>query len=229
MAGEEQALGPGELPPRAGEEGPGGEGGGEVSRRDFLVTVTGAVAGAGVVAACWPFVDSMNPSRAVLARATTEASLAGIPPGEVKTVAWQGKPVFVFHRTEEQIRKARASQGKIDPEPDEVRVKDPRWLVVIGICTHLGCVPNRTEDGWFCPCHGSRYDLSGRVVKGPAPRNLDIPPYRFAAEDRLLIGKADPAQQCLPRDYTDCVFRPVGQGGAGGGGAAGRGGQQEEG
>ena len=178
-----------------------GQGG---SRRDFLVTVTGAVAGAGVVAACWPFVASMRPSRAVLARATTETKLAGIPPGEVRTVPWQGKPVFVFHRTEEQIRAARATQGEIDPEPDEARVQDPRYLVVIGVCTHLGCVPNRTEEGWFCPCHGSRYDLSGRVTKGPAPRNLDIPPYRFLDGGRLLIGEAAEGQRCLESGYTDC-------------------------
>ncbi len=160
-------------------------------RRDFLNTVTGAVAGAGVCAAAWPFISSMNPSSDVLSKATTEVSLDGIKPGEMKTVSWQGKPVFVLHRTDEQIENMSKSQGGKDPEPDAERVVKPEWLIVVGLCTHLGCVPNRKQEGWLCPCHGSVYDNSGRILRGPAPRNLDLPPYEFLADSKILIGKAD--------------------------------------
>ena len=161
-----------------------------LSRRDFLGTVTAGVAAAGGVVACIPFVSSMNPSTDVLEKSTTEISLAGIEAGQNKTVLWQGKPVFVVHRTPEEIALMQASKGGKDPESDEKRIKKPEWLVVIGICTHLGCVPNKTEAGWLCPCHGSIYDNSGRILSGPAPRNLHIPPYEFEANDKLLIGKA---------------------------------------
>lgn len=160
------------------------------NRRDFLGTITTVVAGAGVVAAAWPFVQSMNPSRDVLSKATTEVDLKGIKPGEAKTVSWQGKPVFVLRRTDDQITKMSATDGGgKQPEADGQRVKQPEWLVVLGLCTHLGCVPSRKEDGWFCPCHGSAYDDSGRILRGPAPRNLDVPPYEFVAADKILIGK----------------------------------------
>ncbi len=163
----------------------------DLGRRDFLSTATTLVAGAGLAAAAWPFISSMNPSSNVLARASTEVDLSNIAPGEVRTVAWQGKPVFVFHRTPEQIAAMAQSLGSDkDPEPDAERVQRPEWLVVIGLCTHLGCVPNRKPHGWDCPCHGSVYDNSGRILKGPAPRNLDLPPYEFLAADRLLIKKA---------------------------------------
>lgn len=158
-------------------------------RRDFLNTVTGVVAGAGVVATSWPFIASMNPSTDVLAKATTEVDLSEIKPGTAKTVEWQGKPVFIVHRTDEQIKNVQASEGGKDPQADADRVQDPQWLVVIGLCTHLGCVPNREEDGWFCPCHGSVYDNSGRILRGPAPRNLEPPPYEFVSNGKLLIGK----------------------------------------
>jgi len=158
-------------------------------RRDFLTTATTAVAGAGVTAACWPFVNSMNPAGDVMAKATTIASLKGIRPGEVKTVEWQGKPVFLFHREEKQIATMEGlGEGK-DPEEDGERVKNPDWLVVVGICTHLGCVPARKKAGWFCPCHGSAYDNSGRILTGPAPRNLDVPEYEFVGTDQIIIGK----------------------------------------
>lgn len=162
----------------------------DTGRRSFLLKVTTVVGGAGVAASCLPFIDSMNPSTDVLLKATTEFDLSGVKPGEVHTVAWQGKPIFVLHRTQEQIKAMEASNGSsIDPEPDSNRVKQPEWLVVIGICTHMGCVPNREAPGWLCHCHGSQYDNSGRVVHGPAPRNLDLPPYRFIAADKIMIGK----------------------------------------
>jgi ubiquinol-cytochrome c reductase iron-sulfur subunit len=145
----------------------------------------------GAAAACWPFISSMNPSEDVLAKATTEVSLADIPPGGEHTVAWQGKPVFIVHRTPEQIKAAESTNAAIDPEPDSKRVKNPEWLVVVGICTHLGCVPNRNDlGGWTCPCHGSMYDASGRVIRGPAPKNLEVPVYSFEPDNKLIIGKA---------------------------------------
>ncbi len=160
-------------------------------RRVFLGKITSVVAGTGVAAASWPFISSMNPSTDVLSKATTEAHIDDIIPGQVRTVEWQGKPVFILHRTEQQIRQMQQSEGGKDPEPDEQRVIDPNWLVVIGICTHLGCVPNRVDDGWLCPCHGSVYDNSGRILRGPAPRNLDLPPYEFISAERILIGKKE--------------------------------------
>lgn len=163
----------------------------DTSRRDFIVKITWAVGGAGAAAAAWPFIASMNPTPAVIARGSAEVSLDGIATGEMKTISWRGKPVFVLHRTPEQIEAMGASRGSdIDPEADSQRVKEPQWLVLIGLCTHLGCVPDRRQDGWFCPCHGSVFDNSGRVVKGPAPRNLDLPPYKFVAADKLVIGEA---------------------------------------
>lgn len=163
----------------------------DTGRRSFLLKATSVVGGAGVAASCIPFIDSMNPSADVLDRATTEFDLSAVKPGEVHTVAWQGKPVFVLHRTQDQIDKMEASNGsQIDPEPDSERVKKPEWLVVIGVCTHMGCIPNREAPGWLCHCHGSEYDNSGRVVRGPAPRNLDLPPYRFIAPDKIVIGNA---------------------------------------
>ena len=158
-------------------------------RRDFLGTVTAAVGAAGVAAACWPFVASMNPSTDVLAKSTTSVDLSRVPPGELHTVAWQGKPVFILHRTPQEIAAMEASQGGKDPEADPMRVQKAEWLVVVGICTHLGCVPNRDKTGWACPSHGSVYDNSGRILHGPAPRNLEVPPYRFAAADKIVIGE----------------------------------------
>ncbi len=160
------------------------------SRRDFLGTLTMAVAGGGVAAACVPFVSSMNPSSDVLEKATVEIDISGIPMGQEKTFPWQGKPIFVVHRTPEEIAEMVASPGGKEPVPDSQRVQKPEWLVVIGICTHLGCVPNKTAQGWLCPCHGSVYDNSGRIISGPAPKNLHLPPYHFVSNDKILIGKA---------------------------------------
>jgi ubiquinol-cytochrome c reductase iron-sulfur subunit len=162
----------------------------DTGRRDFLIKVTTVVGGAGVAVACLPFIDSMNPGSDVLAKATTEVDLSGIPEDGVHTVAWQGKPIFIFHRNPEEIKAMEASDGGFDPEPDSKRVKKPQWLVVIGICTHLGCVPNKEGPGWTCHCHGSKYDDSGRVLRGPAPKNLAVPPYHFVAADKIIIGVA---------------------------------------
>lgn len=159
-------------------------------RRDFLVKLTSVVGGAGVAATCVPFVASMNPSPDVLAKGETEVDLAGIPPGGLRTVAWQGKPVFILRRTPEQIKAAAASDGGADPEADSKRVQNPEWLVAVAVCTHMGCVPNKEEAGFVCHCHGSQYDESGRVTRGPAPKNLEVPPYHFLSENKILIGKA---------------------------------------
>jgi ubiquinol-cytochrome c reductase iron-sulfur subunit len=168
------------------------------TRRDFLSLTTTAVAGVGVAAFAWPFIHSMNPSASVLALASTEVDLAPIAEGQAITVMWRGKPVFIRHRTGEDIRAARETPlGALpDPEPDERRVQKPQWLVMIGVCTHLGCVPlgQRPTDakgdfnGWFCPCHGSHYDTSGRIRRGPAPANLEIPPYTFTSDTTIRIG-----------------------------------------
>jgi ubiquinol-cytochrome c reductase iron-sulfur subunit len=158
-------------------------------RRDFLVKLTSVVGGAGVAATCVPFVASMNPSSDVLAKAETEVDLTGIPPGGLRTVAWQGKPVFILRRTPDEIKEVQASNGGFDPEPDSQRVKNPEWLVVVGVCTHMGCVPNKEGPGWTCHCHGSQYDDSGRVTRGPAPKNLEVPPYHFVSENKIVIGK----------------------------------------
>ncbi|MCS6891347.1 MAG: ubiquinol-cytochrome c reductase iron-sulfur subunit [Rhodovarius sp.] len=168
------------------------------TKRDFLKLTATAFAVVGVGAIAWPFIDSLNPARDTLALATTEVDLAPIQPGMAVTVMWRGKPVFIRHRTEQDIAAARAvklSELK-DPATDESRVQRPQWLVMIGVCTHLGCVPlgqrptdNKGDfDGWFCPCHGSHYDTSGRIRRGPAPSNLEIPPYTFISDTQIRIG-----------------------------------------
>lgn len=167
-------------------------------RRDFLLIATATVGVVGSVLAAWPFIDSMNPARDTLAIATSDLDLEAIVVGQRITVVWQGKPVFVDHRTLEQIAAARAvDQANLpDPEVDAVRVQREEWLIVVGICTHLGCIPLGQKDsdhrgeygGWFCPCHGSHYDTSGRIRKGPAPLNLAVPPYTFVENTKLRIG-----------------------------------------
>lgn len=185
---EDKGTGPGRDEGQSAERDPI-----DPRRRDFIEKITGAVAGAGIAATAWPFISSMNPSRDVIAQATTQVSLGGIGEGASKTVEWRGQPVFLLHRTGAQIERMRSSRGsRIDPQPDKARVKEPQWLVVVGICTHLGCVPSREDYGWFCPCHGSRYDNSGRVLKGPAPRNLEVPPYRFVSAEEIVIGEEGP-------------------------------------
>ncbi|XP_027100195.1 cytochrome b-c1 complex subunit Rieske-4, mitochondrial-like [Coffea eugenioides] len=139
------------------------------------------------------FVLSMSASKDVLALASLEVDLSSIEPGTTVTVKWRGKPVFIRYRTEDDIKLANSIDvGSLrDPQEDALRVKKPEWLVVIGVCTHLGCIPLPNAGdfgGWFCPCHGSHYDISGRIRKGPAPYNLEVPTYTFLDENKLLIG-----------------------------------------
>jgi len=170
----------------------------EGTRRDFLTLTTTAFAAVGVGALAWPFIHQMNPSADVLALASIEVDLSPIAEGQAITVMWRGKPVFVRHRTAAEIQAARETplSALKDPEPDERRVQRPQWLVMIGVCTHLGCVPlgqkptdnKGNYNGWFCPCHGSHYDTSGRIRLGPAPSNLPVPPYTFVSDSRIRIG-----------------------------------------
>jgi len=165
----------------------------EVTRRDFIHVLTGAVGGVAVGAAIWPLIDQMNPSADVLALTTTEVDISQIAVGQSITVFWQKKPVFIRRRTETEILEAEEtplSELK-DPATDQSRVEKPEWLIMVGICTHLGCIPigERGEfGGWFCPCHGSHYDTSGRIRKGPAPKNLAVPDYFFESDTKIMIG-----------------------------------------
>jgi ubiquinol-cytochrome c reductase iron-sulfur subunit len=174
---------------------------GGMTRRDFLYVAAGAFTGVGAIFALWPLLDSLNPSADVQALSTTDVDLGPIQIGQRVTVLWQGKPVFIDHRTPQAIARALAddrSPTLLDPATDEARVKRKQWLIVVGVCTHLGCVPlgQRPTDnkgqwgGWYCPCHGSQYDESGRVRHGPAPRNLAVPPYFFASDTRVVIGQS---------------------------------------
>ncbi len=162
-------------------------------RRDFLYIMTGAVGAVGVGAVAWPLIDQMNPDATTLAMSSIEVDLTPIAEGQILTVKWRGGPVFIRHRTKKEIEAAEnvnVSELR-DPQADKDRVKNPEWLIVIGICTHLGCVPIGHEgkyEGWFCPCHGSMYDTSGRIRQGPAPRNLEIPPYAFMGDTKIKIG-----------------------------------------
>lgn len=168
------------------------------TRRDFL-TLAGAALGATTAAAAiWPLVDSMNPAKDTLALATVNIDLSPIELGQRITVKWRGKPVFIDHRPEERIEQARSVDMAAlpDPQEDAERVQKAEWLVVVGVCTHLGCIPlgQRSGEprgefgGWFCPCHGSHYDTSGRIRRGPAPTNLEVPEYAFLEENTLRIG-----------------------------------------
>jgi len=165
------------------------------TRRDFVFIATSAVGAIGAAAAAWPLINQMNPDSSVLALSATEVDLAPIAEGQIVTVKWRGKPVFIFHRSKKEIEEARAVKlsDLPDPQPDADRVKPGKdqWLVLVGICTHLGCVPLGHQgdyDGWFCPCHGSQYDTSGRIRRGPAPANLEVPPYEFASDTTIRIG-----------------------------------------
>lgn len=171
----------------------------DIKRRDFLYVATGTMAFVGAAISLWPFIDSMNPSADVQTLASTEIDLQLIAVGERVTVVWRGQPVFIDRRTREQIAQAKADDDNpnlVDPATDASRVQDEEWLIVVGICTHLGCVPLGQRDGdqqgdwggWFCPCHGSHYDTSGRIRKGPAPRNLFVPPYELREDGTVLIG-----------------------------------------
>ena len=185
-------------------------GGEEPTRRDFIHIFGASVAAVGVIGVAVPIIDQMNPDASVLALSTKEVDLSGVPVGQAVKVMWQGKPVFIRHRTAEEIKQAEETPlsalkdpvarndnlpGKDDAE-DKNRVINPAWVVVVGVCTHLGCVPLGTSqgesrgdfDGWFCPCHGSHYDVAGRIRKGPAPENLLVPPYQFLTDTTIRIG-----------------------------------------
>ena len=170
------------------------------SRRDFLYLTTGAVAAVGAGITGWSFVDSMNPAADTLALASTEVNISAIEVGQAVTVQWRGKPVFIRRRTDAEIAAAKAVDITTlrDPQADDARIQPghEQWLVLVGICTHLGCVPLGTKanepkgdyGGWFCPCHGSHYDTAGRIRKGPAPKNLEVPGYSFASDTVIKIG-----------------------------------------
>ncbi|WP_416898927.1 MAG: ubiquinol-cytochrome c reductase iron-sulfur subunit [Minwuia sp.] len=167
----------------------------EEPRRDFLIIAAAAAGGVGAAAMVWPFVDQMNPSADVLALSTTEVDLSAMQPGQTITVTWQKKPVFIRRRTAEELATEQGVDlGSLpDPEADSDRVKEghEEFLVVLAACTHLGCIPKSDQgdyDGWFCPCHGSHYDASGRIRRGPAPANLVVPPYEFTSDTQILIG-----------------------------------------
>ena len=165
----------------------------KTERRDFLFPAPAAAGAVGVGAAIWPVVDQMNPDASVKALASTEVDISSVQPGQSLTVLWRGKPVFIKRRTDQEIQKAReVSLGDLKhPEKDEDRVQKPEWLVMLGVCTHLGCVPLTDKgdyDGWFCPCHGSHYDTSGRIRKGPAPTNMEVPKYEFVNNNTIKIG-----------------------------------------
>ncbi len=172
----------------------------EPTRRDFIALTAASLAGVGAAAAVWPFVHSMNPAADVLALSSVEVDLSPIKEGQTIKVKWRGMPVFIRHRTKEDIEESRkVSMGDLkDPESDDKRVKKGKeqWLVMVGVCTHLGCIPlsgageynGKDGGGWFCPCHGSHYDTAGRVRKGPAPKNLAIPEYAFLSDNRIKIG-----------------------------------------
>jgi ubiquinol-cytochrome c reductase iron-sulfur subunit len=183
---------------------------GETTRRDFIHIFTTVTLAAGAGATLWPLVQQMNPDASVLALSTVEVDLSGVAEGQAIKVMWQGKPVFVRHRTANEIAEAErtpiselkddearnANIGGNADATDANRRIDPKWMIVTGVCTHLGCVPLGTVQGetrgdyhgWFCPCHGSQFDLAGRIRRGPAPENLPVPPYEFLSETLVKIG-----------------------------------------
>ena len=184
----------------------------ELSRRDVMLIVAGGFAAVGGTMALWPLLDQMNPDASTLSLATTEVDVSHVEPGQALTVMWRGKPIFIRHRTDTEIAKAKDTPLSDLPDqlarnanlPEDALADDANraakdrepWLVMIGICTHLGCIPKGQAvgdykgefGGWFCPCHGSQYDTAGRIRKGPAPQNLAIPPYAFASDTKITIG-----------------------------------------
>jgi ubiquinol-cytochrome c reductase iron-sulfur subunit len=171
-----------------------------VRRRDFIYVATAAFAGAGVLTAIWPMINQMNPSADVLALASIEADLSAIEPGQAVKLFWRGKPVFVRRLTPAEIAEVEKVDVSTlrDKQTLAERTKEGRkeWLVTLGVCTHLGCVPlgagtgeNKGDyGGYFCPCHGSHYDAAGRIRKGPAPLNLEVPQYAFKSDTLVEIG-----------------------------------------
>ncbi len=182
------------------------------NRRDFLTMAGLGFAAVGGAATLWPFVHQMNPDASTQALASVEIDVKGVKEGQAITVMWRGKPVFIRNRTKAEIEQAakvqiaelRDDRARNDKLPDATTATDANrvvkgrenWLVLVGVCTHLGCVPKGQSlsdakgdfGGWFCPCHGSHYDMSGRIRKGPAPRNLEVPPYEFVGDSKIKIG-----------------------------------------
>jgi ubiquinol-cytochrome c reductase iron-sulfur subunit len=172
------------------------DGSADPSRRDFIhIAATMATLG-GVAAVAWPLIDQLNPAADTLALASLEYDVSKIPLGQEVTISWRKQPVFIRHRTPAEIARARADDNATDmkdPQPDSARVKagHEQWLIVLASCTHLGCVPvfgQGDYGGWLCPCHGSQYDTSARIRKGPAPLNLFIPDYTFLSDTKVKIG-----------------------------------------
>jgi ubiquinol-cytochrome c reductase iron-sulfur subunit len=185
---------------------------GDVSRRDFLTLTAATFTAIGGAGALWPMIDQMNPDASALSLASIEVDLSPIQVGQAITAVWRGKPIFIRHRTADEIKKAQevplsdlkdpyaqvsgAPSGLSATDANRTKQGKEQWLVAIGICTHLGCIPKGqapNDDkglygGWFCPCHGSMYDTAGRIRQGPAPRNLDIPPYAFTGDAKIKIG-----------------------------------------
>ncbi|MEL6507568.1 MAG: ubiquinol-cytochrome c reductase iron-sulfur subunit [Pseudomonadota bacterium] len=182
----------------------------EPGRRDFIHLLAGSVAAVGAAGIVWPLVQQMNPDASVLALSSTEVDLSAVAEGSAIKVFWRGKPVFIRRRTAAEIAQAEETPlsslkdkdarnanlgGGADATDADRRVK-AEWMIVVGVCTHLGCIPLGTDDGdtrgdyngWFCPCHGSHYDIAGRVRKGPAPENLEVPPYTFLTDTSIKIG-----------------------------------------
>jgi ubiquinol-cytochrome c reductase iron-sulfur subunit len=179
----------------------------DANRRDFLYIATGAVGAVGAASVAIPLIDQMNPSADVLALASIEVNLEPVAEGQSITVTWRGNPVIIRHRTAKEIEEAKATPvgdlpdrlarnanlAEDAPATDENRVIEGKeqYLVQMGVCTHLGCVPIGNEgdyEGWFCPCHGSHYDTSGRIRRGPAPENLHVPPYAYVSDTLIKIG-----------------------------------------
>jgi ubiquinol-cytochrome c reductase iron-sulfur subunit len=184
----------------------------EPSRRDFIVIAAQSFVGVGAAMALWPFVAQMNPDASTQALASIEVDLTPVKEGQAITVAWRGKPVFIRHRTEEEVKQAQSvkltelidTSARNDALPEKAPASDinrtkkgkENWLVLVGICTHLGCIPKGQSmsdakgdfGGWFCPCHGSHYDTAGRIRLGPAPRNLEVPVYDFVSDTKIKIG-----------------------------------------
>ncbi|NML72972.1 ubiquinol-cytochrome c reductase iron-sulfur subunit [Rhizobium sp. S-51] len=181
---------------------------GEPTRRDFLYLATGMAGVVGAAAVAWPFIDQMRPDASTLALGAIEVDVAAVEPGMSLTVKWRGKPVFIRNRTEKEVEEAKAvaiadlkdpvarnANGDATAEATDLARSagegKENWLVMIGVCTHLGCVPlGQAGDfgGWFCPCHGSHYDTAGRIRKGPAPQNLPVPTFAFVSDSVIKIG-----------------------------------------
>lgn len=168
------------------------------TRRDFLYLTAGAMGAVSAGSAVWPLVDSMNPAADTLALASAEVDISKVPVGSAIIAVWRGAPVFIRHRTPEEIAAAQKDDTADlrDPQKDAERAPRAEWIVIKGVCTHLGCIPLGTKpgqprgdfNGWFCPCHGSHYDVSGRIRKGPAPKNLHVPEYKFVTDTLIRIG-----------------------------------------